>query len=81
MANLTADDVENLVVAKGCPETLIVPEADFVEIYKVYRNMNRDDAGAFVLALNTKIRPSTQTAVKIVDLGKSKTSVFTVSGK
>lgn len=78
MADLTAADVEKLVVTKGCPETIIVPPDDFLKIYQVYRNVNRDDNGAYVQALNTKIRLKTekQGDNKLVDLGDSKISVF-----
>lgn len=79
MAEITAADVEKLVIDKGCPETLVVPNDDFAKIYAVYRNINRDDTGAFVLALNTKIRPAAKPDdPKTVDLSASKTSVFEV---
>lgn len=80
MANttVTAESVEKLVIDNGCPETLVVPNDDFAKIYAVYRNINRDDKGAFVLALNTKIRPKTVSDDKIVDLGNTVASVFGV---
>ena len=78
MADITTADVEKLVVDNGCPETLVVPNDDFAKVYAVYRNINRDDVGAFVLALNTKIRPATKSDDKTVDLGTAKTSVFAV---
>ena len=76
MADITTVDVEKLVVEHGCPETLVMPNDDFAKVYAVYRNINRDDVGAFVLALNTKIRPATKSEEKTIDLGASKTSVF-----
>lgn len=79
--DITAVDVENLVVGNGCPETLVVSNDDFASIYGVYRNMNRDDDGAFILALNTKIRPTSKPVDKVVDISTKAAFADKAAGK
>lgn len=61
------EEIEKLVSDNGCPETLFVSDDDFLEVYRLYRKINRDDAGPFVLVLETAVRSKTESP-KEVDL-------------
>jgi hypothetical protein len=67
---VNAQDVEGLVLEKGCPESLIVSDADFRDIYQAYRQAQRDGEGVYIAVLNTKIRPSRKAKDSVVDLSK-----------
>jgi hypothetical protein len=76
---IEAKDVEQLIIDKECPETLILSGADFKAVYDAYRVTSRDTIGVYIAVLNTKVRPTqTPKAAVVVDLSKEKTSVFAV---
>lgn len=65
---ITDTDIQNLVVKYGIPETIFVSIEDFKKIYAVYRSINRDEKGAYILVMNTKIRSKTAQDIPEVDL-------------
>lgn len=64
------DDVEKLLIANHNPETLFVGKDDFQTIFAIYRAINRDEKGAFVLVMNTKIRCKVDPPAAEVDLSE-----------
>lgn len=58
MATITSAYIENMVITNGGPQTLIVNADDFLTIYGVYKNVDRDDDGMFIMVLKTKVRPA-----------------------
>ena len=68
MKDITHVDVNNMVIDNGAPRELIVSNDDFKKIYKVFGSVNRDEKGAFVLAMNTQIRPKSAEIAESVDI-------------
>lgn len=58
---MTAKEIEQFVMDQGQPKQVTVSDADWKEVYNVYRASNRDEDGVFIMVINTRIYPKSQT--------------------
>lgn len=64
---ITTEDVEKLVADNMYPETIVLSDADFMEVHRTYRSINRDAGGPYMIVLGTVLRPP-GSRPKVVDV-------------